>query len=334
MSRSHSVLFASALVVGLGSSAALSGLLLQGGAKGIGPLPGSALSLPAETRFVAGVEVKKLVQSPLYSRYPAMAPAAFSEIKARTGLDPAKDLDRIVLANTSDRPQTGVIFVYGTINLPGLRQAVQAPDHKGVQEKKVGGETLFSYEDKNGTSVSVVLLDEHSLLVGTGPAVDQVLANLSSGKTPLRENKGLVERISKLRQGATFWMAGDQSVLQALPRTLPGSDASGGQALNLPALTGLSLVADLSPAIVLDLQGETKSPTEAKQLADVVRGFVALASMQAAQKPELQGLASAVNVTNEENRVLLNARVPYEVLDSLQGHHAPGGGKDAPAPGH
>src|SRR5579862_5372004 len=135
MSRSHTVLLASALVVGVGSSAALSGLLLQGG-KGVGPLPAKALALPAETRFVAGLDVKKLVASPFYARYAGMAPSAFAEVKAKTGLDPTKDVDRIVLANTSDRPNTGVIFVEGTISLPGLKKAVEAPDHKGVQEKK------------------------------------------------------------------------------------------------------------------------------------------------------------------------------------------------------
>ena len=56
MSRSHTVLLASALVVGVGSSAALSGFLLQGG-KGVGPLAfngfdGLVVSvLPAHHRY-------------------------------------------------------------------------------------------------------------------------------------------------------------------------------------------------------------------------------------------------------------------------------------------
>ncbi|HEY8233051.1 MAG TPA: hypothetical protein VIJ10_10330, partial [Vicinamibacteria bacterium] len=47
-------------------------------------------------------------------------------------------------------------------------------------------------------------------------------------------------------------------------------------------------------------------------------GLVAMASLQAQQKPELQQLASAISVATEENRVLVNARVPYEMLEALQ----------------
>jgi hypothetical protein len=50
----------------------------------------------------------------------------------------------------------------------------------------------------------------------------------------------------------------------------------------------------------------------------VVRGFVALLSLQAQQKPELQQLASAVTVATEASRVLVSARIPYEMLDALQ----------------
>ena len=51
-----------------------------------------------------------------------------------------------------------------------------------------------------------------------------------------------------------------------------------------------------------------------------MRGFVALASLQASQKPELKQLASAISVTTETTRVHVAARVPYEVLESLQPH--------------
>ena len=55
----------------------------------------------------------------------------------------------------------------------------------------------------------------------------------------------------------------------------------------------------------------------AKSLADVVRGIVALASLQAQQKPELQALASAVSVTTEAKAVHVSARIPDELFDTL-----------------
>jgi hypothetical protein len=88
--------------------------------------------------------------------------------------------------------------------------------------------------------------------------------------------------------------------------------------MTLPALTGLTVTGDLDPQVSLAITGEAKDALAAKNLADVVRGLVAMASLQAQQKPELQQLASAISVATEENRVLVNARFPYEMLEALQ----------------
>ena len=56
----------------------------------------------------------------------------------------------------------------------------------------------------------------------------------------------------------------------------------------------------------------------ATNLADIVRGFVALASLQAGQKPELKDLAQAISVSTEKSQVHVNARFSYELLEALQ----------------
>ena len=92
------------------------------------------------------------------------------------------------------------------------------------------------------------------------------------------------------------------------------------------------MAGDFEPMVAIEITGEANDEAAAKNLADVVRGFVALAALQANQKPELKELASAVSVTTEAKQVRVNARVPYELLDSL---HAPAerrrqGAEDAP----
>ena len=72
------------------------------------------------------------------------------------------------------------------------------------------------------------------------------------------------------------------------------------------------------PVVALQITGETADAAAAQNLADIVRGLVAMLSLQAQQKPELKQLASAVNVTTQEHRVQVNARFPYELLDTLQ----------------
>ncbi len=107
----------------------------------------------------------------------------------------------------------------------------------------------------------------------------------------------------------------------------PGAPAGSGATLNLPTLRSLTVTGDLDPLVSLAITGEALDEPGARNLADVVRGLVALAAIQAQQKPELQQLASAVNVATEANRVLVTARIPYELLDALSA------GARRPAPG-
>jgi hypothetical protein len=132
-------------------------------------------------------------------------------------------------------------------------------------------------------------------------------------------------RIEKIRPGSTFWMVGDQSLLASLPTSIPAPGASPDAAstLSLPALTGLTVTGDLDPQVSLSITGDAKDAASAKNLADVVRGLVAMASLQAQQRPELQQLASAFSVATEENRVLVSARVPYELLEALRAKAKP-----------
>jgi hypothetical protein len=53
-------------------------------------------------------------------------------------------------------------------------------------------------------------------------------------------------------------------------------------------------------------------------------------SLQARQKPELQQLASAVTVATEQTRVLVSARVPYELVDALRAKANPTSPEAAP----
>ena len=124
----------------------------------------------------------------------------------------------------------------------------------------------------------------------------------------------LAERV---RPGATFWMVGDGALLPKLTTSVPSSAVPGGAALNLPALRSLTVTGDLDPLISLAITGEAADEPGARSLADVVRGLVALVALQVQNKPELQQLTSAVNVATEANRVLVTARIPYELLDAL-----------------
>jgi hypothetical protein len=205
------------------------------------------------------------------------------------------------------------VLVLGRFDLEKIGQTLKA--EAKANERTLEGVTLFGFADESGAS-TVAFLDASTLLFGPTDRVEVVAASHAQGQAPLRENAEMLALVESVKPGSTFWMVGDKSALAALPTAIPGQ--GGSAAMNLPPLQSLTLTGDLDPQISLALTGVAADETGATKLADVVRGFIALMSLQAQQKPELQQLASAFSVSTEANRVLISARIPYELLDSLQ----------------
>jgi hypothetical protein len=316
--RTRVVLLASMVVVGTGVAIALGALWLDPARASVGPLPGHGLLLPADSRFVMGVDVKRLTASPFYARYAeqGMRPEALRELEEKTGLDPARDVDQIVVAGSPNDRQAGLALVLGRFDLYKLGRTLETEGK--VRGYTHEGTTVYAFKDtasKAGVAraTAVAFLGEDALLFGTRPQVEAAVASRSRGETPLRSNALLLGLVANVRPGSTFWMVGDQSLLSGLQ----GSGAAGSM-MNLPALRSLTVVGDVDPQVSLSVTGEATDAPAAQKLADVVRGLVAMATLQAQQRPELQQLSSAITVATEANKVIVSARIPYALLDSLQ----------------
>jgi hypothetical protein len=322
MSRSRQIVFTSMAVVLVGALAALGVLVLEPARAAVGPLPGEGLALPADARFVAGFDVKRLTASPFYQKYAQKGgrPDAFADVESRIGLNPERDLDQVVVAGREGDPATsGVAMVIGRFDRSKLMQAVEAKKGE-VTWKSLSGTNVYLFKEGSRRAAALAFLDDRTLVIGSQAAVEGTVAGHSSGAAGLRGNKQLLGLLEQVKPGSAFWMVGDQTLLRNLPSTLA---APGGQGISnsvtLPNLQSLLVTGDLESAVSLSVTGETTDDAAARNLADVVRGFVALMTLQAQQKPELKDLGSAIQVSTEGRRVLLNARFPYELLDALQG---------------
>lgn len=334
MTRSRFIVFLSSVVVVVGVLAAAGALYLDPARAAVGPLPGFGLALPADTRFVVGFDVQRFAASPFYERYasgPAgVRPDAFRDLEERTGLKPERDLERVIIAG---RPLTqkasGLALVQGRFDRTKLSLAIENESkkhdgRKGVTWKSLAGTTVYMFSEGHAGAFALAFLSDDTLVLGDQAGVEATLVNQMEGKQSLRRNADLMALLEAVKPGSTFWMVGDQSLLARIPQSIPapggaaaapGAPAAG---VNLPALKSLIVTGDLEPQVTLDVTGEAGDEAGARNLADLVRGFVALLSLQAGQKPELKDLASAFSVTSEGTRVHLSGRVPYELLDALQ----------------
>jgi hypothetical protein len=303
------------------SAGALAMVMLQPAQAAVGPVPPEALALPGDASFVVGLDVKKLVASPFYKRQAGTSAQArldaFKELQEKTGLDPERDVDAIVFTGAPGAgARSGAAVVLGSFDETRLRKVVEA--RPGVVPAKHAGVTLYS-QSEGGQTRSLAILGRRALVLGQDSTVRATLENRKRGGSGLASNAVLVSLLQRVKPDATFWMVGDQSVLNDLPKTIPGSGVGGsGGSLTLPALKQVVVSGDFEPQLALDVTGDTVDEAGAKGLADMLRGFVAIASMQASQRPELAGLASAFNVTQAGAQVNVTVRIPAELLDALQ----------------
>ncbi len=315
MSRSRLVVIMSLVVVAAGISAALGVRVIEPARAAVGPLPPEALPLLADARFVMGLDVQRFAGSAFHKRFkrdPSARPEAFGELEAKTGLDPERDLDQIFYAGGVPGDGRGVALVLGRFDRARIARAIET-ERKDVTWKDHEGITVYVFREGSRSPGAMAFLDDRSILLGAERAVLGVISRHSGA--PGSPNAAMTDLLARVKPGSTFWMVGDQTLLQSLPKTMPGG--GGSSSITLPALKSLVVNGDLDPVLALTVTGDALDAAAAKNLADIVRGLVGLASLQASQKPELAQLSSAVSVSTEDSRVLVNARLPYELLDAL-----------------
>jgi hypothetical protein len=69
------------------------------------------------------------------------------------------------------------------------------------------------------------------------------------------------------------------------------------------------------------IRAEARDEQAGQNLRDVVQGFMALAKMQASQKPELTTLMNSIQLSGTGKTVSLNFEVPSQIIDALSESH-------------
>ena len=314
MPRGRLVVLVSFAVVALGVLAGLLALVLDPARAAVGPLPGEGLALPADTRFLAGVDVKRLTASPLYRKYgwDSSRVESLNELVEATGLRPERDLDQVVVAGRSGIAD-GVVLVLGRFDVSRLGATLES---RGAAPRTVQEGALYVL-DANGPRPRAIALPADGVLVaGAVAAVETVIANQSAnGPASLAANETLLGLLRRVKPGATFWIVGDRSLLAGLPAELP---VPGSGTVRIPPLKSVVATGDLEPVISPAATADAGDAAAARSLSDLLQGLIALAALQAARDPVLKELASGVSVTTEEATVHVHARVPYELLESLR----------------
>ena len=194
MSRSRLVVFISMVVVGLGSLAAVGALYLDPARAAVGPLPAEGLLFPADVRFVIGVDVKRLMSSPLYRRFKAQArPDALRDLEEKTGINPERDVDQVLIAGRAvGGAERGLAVVIGSFDTYKLGRSIEVSPKAKAIGRNFEGFTEYVFDEVGTESKAVVLLDRQALVIGSQAAVEAAVSSRARGATPLLSNPGIV----------------------------------------------------------------------------------------------------------------------------------------------
>lgn len=270
---------------------------------------------PAQSTFIAYIDLAELRKEPLIGRLAALAePVAvdpdYKQFVGSTGFDYQRDLDEVVIAATADQK---VAIADGRFD----RKKIEEYALRSGTIETTNGHTIYVIHSKMpGQNISLTFLGTHRIALGQG---GDFSGYLRSPHAPL--DTAMRQRLSRVAGSPAFagWQIPD-SLTHAMGRT--GSFA-------VPALQSLrAMNIAIKPdaqQLLISLEGECDSPQQAQNLSaslDFLRtilpaglaGGKTHGQMSAENAALAARLAEAAEITTSDNRVRLLVSVSPGML--------------------
>jgi hypothetical protein len=296
--------------------------------------------VPRNATMVAYVDVREVMASELRKRLRETLPDQSNEqqeFQKQTGINIETDIDHIVAyteqSGSTGNPTPGMVLARGTFAEAKIEALMR--EH---------GARVEPYKDKR-----LIIMSGNSFLPkdpgnDASPPVmvsrpDLALSFLQTGLAAFG-NAELVRRAVDFGTGGDNLMANDD-VMNLIKSLEPGNawavgrfDALRGAAplpegmKEFPAITWFSMTGRIADGISGVVRAETRDEESANNLRDLMRGFMALAKLQAGSQPGLQPLIQSLELGGSGKTVALSFSVPAQVFELLPGSkRAPGSQK-------
>jgi len=318
---------AGVLIVGLGTGliASYMGLpaLALGGADG----PDELKYVPADARLLAYANVRDVMDSELRQRVRQIHPESNrkDDFEEKTGIDIEHDIDEVVAAVSAgggERDFENALFIargrFDTVRIEGLlrEHGGQVTEYKGTR-LITHANMRDSDSDSDMRDVALAFVEPGLVAFGSGNSVRQAI-DRRSGNNNITRNDEVMGLVRDIDDG-NAWAVGRFDAIANRAR-LPREVAS-----QLPPINWFAATGHVNGGIRGMLRAEARDDQAAQNLRDVIRGFMALARLQANAKPELNSMMNSLELGGQGKTVSLAFSVPSEVIDLLGAmgrHHA------------
>jgi hypothetical protein len=270
--------------------------------------------VPRDATVVAYAEVREIMISDVRQKIRRVAPVGENgqaEFQDKTGINIESDVDRVVasLRTLPDGMTAGLVLARGRFSEVKIEALMR--EH-GAQVEEYNGKRVIENHDvpqQAGDTLALTFLEPGLVAVGSGRAVRSAIDLQTNGEN-VTKNAELMDLMRSLDRG-NAWVIGRLDALRTDGR-LPEQIAS-----QLPAITWFSVSSQVDSDVRGTVRADTRDDEAANNLRDVVRGFLALAKLQAGSKPELQTLVQSLELGGAGKTVALSFSIPGAVFDAF-----------------
>lgn len=269
--------------------------------------------VPSQAVAVAYANVQEVMASELRQRLKKLEPdtADRDEFETKTGVNIERDIDSVVAAmltgaegaDHDSRPLVVARGRFDQVRIEGL-----AREHGGAIEDYQGVRVISHSGD--GKTMALGFIESGAVAVGSVAAVRGAIDAKRSGRNVL-SNTELMRLVGDL-DSSNAWVVGrfDAMAGQAgLPSDLQSK---------VPALSWFSAAGHLNGGITGTFKAEAKDDEAATNLRDMLRGVMAMARLQAGDKPAMKAMVDSLQLGGEGKTVAVAFSVPAEMFDALE----------------
>ena len=270
--------------------------------------------VPPDATLVAFANVREIMTSDVRERARRALPRlpdGQEQFRNETGINVETDIDRVVacLSRSTDGGR-GAAFVLARGRFDAVRIESLMRDH-GASAGDYRGVRLITAAEASAHpgGLSLAFLEPGLVGVGSTPLVRGAI-DLKNGGKSVTTNDEMMKLIRSLDAG-NAWAVGRFDALASQAR-LPS-----GLAAQLLPITWFAASAHVNGGLTGVLRAEMRDEASANNLRDVVRGFLALAKLQAGSRPDLQTLVQSLDLGGTGTTVALSFSLPVEMFDLL-----------------
>ena len=309
---------ATVLAIGLGTGLVASYMGLPVSVFSSAAGPEELQYVPADAAVVAYANVREVMSSQFRQRFKSIEPSQDdkNQFEERTGLNLEQDVDSVVAAimpkdGMANNP-AGAFLILARARYEAARLEALAVEH-GAQVTDYNGKRLITHHegDASHEEMAFGFLEADLVAFGSLSSVKASIDARSSNRN-IVSNNDMMKLVNEI-DNANAWAVGKFDAI-ASKAGIPAEIASA-----MPSISWFSAAGHVNGGISGSFKAEAKDEATAKNLRDLMGGFLAMAKMQAASKPGMQQLADSLVVSGEGNTVALAFSIPTEVLDVLEG---------------